>query len=396
MRSTTSRRTVADGDATWMRLALAEARKGLGRTRPNPAVGAVIVRGGRVIARGHHRRAGLPHAEREAMARARGAMRGATLYVTLEPCVHVGRTGPCLEAVVASGIKRVVIGCRDRNPLVDGRGIAGLRRAGIAVTTDCLEAECHALYRAFFCWIGQRRPYVTLKAASSLDGIIGEASGRAGRVRWLTGVPARKAAHALRAQHDAILVGVGTVLSDDPLLTIREGASRVPSQAGPAHLRVVLDSHLRTPPHAKIFGAQAPRPPLIVAAAARAGDAGFARRRRALERRGAKVVTVPADGEGRPRLRDTLRLLARREIQSLLVEGGARIHAAFIRARLVDRAAMFVAPRLVGGGVPVAAGVGSGIERALALSPLRITRIGDDILIEAEVVAGKSRRRGRG
>ena len=211
-------------DQRWMRRALALARRGLGATRPNPMVGAVVVRGGQLLGQGFHRRAGTPHAEINAMAGLGRRAAGATLYVTLEPCCHTGRTAPCTTAVIAAGLARVVVGVRDPNPLVNGRGIAQLRRAGIRVdvATGNVAAACRELNRPFFTWIQQHRPLVTLKVAASLDGFI--ADGRAGRAAapvWITGREARASAHELRSQHDAVLVGAGTVRADNPRLTVR-------------------------------------------------------------------------------------------------------------------------------------------------------------------------------
>ncbi|HEX4406631.1 MAG TPA: bifunctional diaminohydroxyphosphoribosylaminopyrimidine deaminase/5-amino-6-(5-phosphoribosylamino)uracil reductase RibD, partial [Polyangia bacterium] len=236
-------------DDRFMRRALVLAARGRGATRPNPMVGAVVARGGRILAEGFHRRVGGPHAEVNALARlSPGAARGATLYVNLEPCCHTGRTGPCTEAILAAGIARVVVGMRDPNPLVDGRGVARLRRAGVRVDLGCLEAESRALNRAFAIWVRERRPLVTLKAAASLDGFIADGRPRKRRApAWITGPEARLVAHELRAAHDAVLVGSGTVLADDPHLTVRlPGAKEAPT-------RVVLDGRLRTPPKAKVL-----------------------------------------------------------------------------------------------------------------------------------------------
>ncbi|HTA20622.1 MAG TPA: bifunctional diaminohydroxyphosphoribosylaminopyrimidine deaminase/5-amino-6-(5-phosphoribosylamino)uracil reductase RibD, partial [Polyangia bacterium] len=344
-----------------MARALALAARGRGSTRPNPLVGAVIARGGRVLAEGFHRRAGAPHAEVNALARLTpGAARGATLYVNLEPCCHTGRTGPCTEAILAAGIGRVVVGMRDPNPLVDGRGVARLRRAGVRVDVGCLEAESRALNRAFTIWVRARRPLVTLKAAASLDGFIAPAKLARPRKRrapvWITGPEARRVAHELRAAHDAVLVGSGTVLADDPRLTVR-----LP-EAACAPTRVVLDGRLRTPAKAHVL---APGAPTIIFTRRGAPPA----RVRALRAAGAEVVELAA-ARGRLPIAAVLRALAARDIQSVLVEGGAAVHGAFIEAGLVDDVALFVAPRLLGGGVPLAAGLGRALAEGLALGPI--------------------------
>jgi diaminohydroxyphosphoribosylaminopyrimidine deaminase/5-amino-6-(5-phosphoribosylamino)uracil reductase len=375
-------RAFNERDERFMRLALKLAERGRGQTHPNPVVGAVVVKNGRILARGYHHVAGGPHAEIDALAKLTPAQtRGATLYVTLEPCCHTGRTGPCTRAIVAAGITRVVAGCLDPNPLVDGRGVAALERAGVRVEWGCLEGDCHSANRTFFRWVNDGRPWVTMKAAATLDGFIARTESPAGEIEWITGPAARRAAHELRAAHQAILVGVGTVLADNPRLNVR--LSRRTRRAS-APLRVVLDSTLRTPPTAKLLKVGG-RPPLIVAAAARDNrkHAALERRRRALERAGAEVLLVPADRHGRPAILSTLRALARRGVQSLLVEGGSRVHGAFIRARSVDEIALFVAPRIWGAGLPIASAQGG--VRPLVLGPLAVGRVGGDILLRAEV-----------
>jgi len=379
---------MADGgpasDARFMRRALALARRGGLATRPNPKVGAVIVRDGRIIAEGYHRRAGGPHAEVDALARLDGRAPGATVYVTLEPCSHVGRTPPCTKALLAAGVARVVVGVRDPNPLVDGRGVAALRRAGVAVEVGCLEDECRALNRAFFMWIRQRRPLVTLKAAASWDGFIADGLPRARAAPvWLTGPAAREAAHSLRSAHDAILVGAGTVRADDPQLTDRRPGARAQPR------RVVIDGRLGISPSASVLrqpgGSSAGNGglTLVFGVASSASEA----RARALRAAGADVVLLDGDREGRLDVAAVLAELAKRELQSVLVEGGAETHAAFIEAGLVDRVAIFLAPRLLGGGIPIARGGGGrSVADALRLGPPAVRRVGDDLLLEADVV----------
>ena len=354
-------------------LALAE-RGSRGTTRPNPVVGAVIARGERVLAEGFHRRAGLPHAEVNALAGlpARGA-RGATLYVNLEPCCHTGRTGPCTEAILAAGIARVVVGTLDPNPLVDGKGVARLRRAGVRVDVGCLPAECRAANRAFSIWAREGRPLVTLKAAASLDGFIADGRPRKRRApAWLTGPEARRAAHELRAAHDAVLVGSGTVLADDPQLTVRlPGAPRA----------------RRRPCASCSTGgcARRPTPRCWAAPRRRSSSRPGAPPRRGrgarLRAAGAEIVELPA--RGALPVAAVLRALAARDLQSVLVEGGAAVHGAFIAAGLVDGVALFVAPLLLGSGVPIAAGLGRGLGRALALGALTWRRRGPDLLLTA-------------
>jgi diaminohydroxyphosphoribosylaminopyrimidine deaminase/5-amino-6-(5-phosphoribosylamino)uracil reductase len=358
-----------------MRRALALAERGRGSTRPNPVVGAVLVRDGRVVGEGYHVRPGEPHAEVHALAAAGAAARGATLYVSLEPCCHTGRTGPCTEAILAAGPTRVVVGYRDPNPRVDGRGTARLRRAGIRVDVGCLEAECRAANRAFAVWIREGRPLVTLKAAVTLDGFLADRFRRARRAPvWITGEAARREAHVLRAAHDAVLVGAGTVRADDPRLTVRLPGLR----GAPGPLRVVLDGRLRTPATAHLLDGG---PPTLIVTAADGPGRG---RARALEARGAEVLALPGR-DGRVALRRVLGALAEREVQSLLVEGGAEVLGAFVDARLVDRVALFVAPRLLGAGVPMAAGRGVPVAQALRLGPIAARPIDGDLLLTADV-----------
>jgi diaminohydroxyphosphoribosylaminopyrimidine deaminase/5-amino-6-(5-phosphoribosylamino)uracil reductase len=344
-------------DARFMRRALALAERGRGTTQPNPVVGAVIARGGRIAAEGFHRKAGEAHAEVNALANLRGSARGTTFYVTLEPCDHTGRTGPCTAALIAARPARVVVGCRDPNPIVNGRGIARLRRAGIRVDVGCLEAECAAAIRAYTIWVRERRPFVTLKAAATLDGFIAErpttrGAGREPAPVWITGRQARAAAHALRAEHDAILVGAGTVRADNPRLTVRLAGRRSVRQP----LRVVLAGRRALPPRAHVFDRSAP--------------------------------TLQIDGGPRGRVSPAraLALLAARGVHSVLVEGGAAIAGAFVKAGLVDRVALFVAPKLLGGGVSIAAGGARPIARALRLGPISASGIGADLLLTADVV----------
>jgi len=257
-------------DVGFMRRALALAERGRGDTRPNPVVGAVIVRGGRVLAEGYHHRAGEPHGEIDALNHLGGRAPGATIYVNLEPCCHTGRTGPCTSALIAAGVRRVVVGCLDPNPRVDGRGVRRLRRAGVRVDVGCLEDACRETNRGFFVWVRERRPLVTLKVAATLDGFI---AGVGGAPAWITGPDARRAAHGLRAAHDAVLVGAGTVRSDDPRLTVRLPAAR--ARARP--MRVVLDGKLTTPPRARVLRRESGLPPTLVIGARGADPRACAR-----------------------------------------------------------------------------------------------------------------------
>lgn len=315
-----------------------------GRTSPNPIVGCVIVdRHGQVIAEGVHRGPGTKHAERDALDTLGGIAAGATMYVTLEPCTHTGRTPPCAPAVIASRIARIVIGSED--PIVDhGGGMEALRRARIAVDR-ALVAPCDAANRPFFRWAETGRPMITLKAAMTLDGKIATATGKS---KWITGEAARRDAHRLRATHDAILVGVGTVLADNPRLTARVGGARDP-------IRIVLDSNLRTPPNARLLPKRV-GPRTIIAAGDRAPEA----RARRLVNAGAEVWRFKLRADGRIPLDQLMRRLGKAGILSVLVEGGGEVHASFLARRLVDQLVLYVAPTVVGGPAPSWVG-GSGV-----------------------------------
>lgn len=357
-------------DLGHMRAALALARRGIGNTGPNPSVGCVIVRGGRVVGRGATAPGGRPHAETQALEMAGEAARGATAYVTLEPCNHWGHTPPCAEALIAAGVGRVVIGARDPDRRVDGRGIARLRAAGVEVVEGVLQAEAQAVAAGFFSRIRLGRPRLTLKLATTLDGRLAT---RAGESQWITGELARRAAHALRGRHDAVMVGVGTLLADDPKLTCRlPGARRAPL------VRVIADSHLRSRMTASVIATIAEQPTWFLLRA----DADAARKA-ALAALGARLIELPAASTGVDLARG-LQALGDAGINDLLVEGGAQIAAALLRADLVDRLAWFHAPSVMGGdGWPAAQAFG--IERLDAMPRFvrqSILALGDDMLSE--------------
>lgn len=406
---------LADGerrayDEHFMRLARAEAERGRGFTSPNPVVGALIVdeaasgEGGLplVLSRGHHARLGGDHAEVAAL---RGLVqaesaRGKTLYVTLEPCNHIGRTGRCTDAVLAAGLSRVVCGMRDPNLSVAGGGIDRLRAAGVAVTVGVQESECREQNRGFVRAHSEGRPQTLLKAALSLDGRLAPAvSGAAPAPIWLTGPQAREAAHRLRAESDAILVGVGTVLADDPRLSVRlpgrrdDLGSPVGSPAWPQPLRVVLDGRLRTPPTAQLVGAGA----LIFTSEAALQERAFVAD--ALRARGAEVLAIPTTTASQRRpdsdpqidcpldLRAALRLLCERGVLYVLCEGGARLHAALLAANLYDEAALFFAPLFLGdSGVPLLRGLSYADPQSCPwLSELAVQSLGPDLLLRGRL-----------
>jgi diaminohydroxyphosphoribosylaminopyrimidine deaminase / 5-amino-6-(5-phosphoribosylamino)uracil reductase len=373
----------AERDARWMARCLELAAQAPGRISPNPRVGCAIVDGvdgkGALLAEGFHRGPGTAHAEVDALQRLGGQARGATLYCNLEPCSHFGRTPPCAPAVAAAGVTRVVIGALD--PVRGhGGGAALLRRAGIAVETGVLEEECRAANRAFFTWGELGRPYVVLKAAMSLDGKIATASGES---KWISGEAARQLGHRWRAELDAIVVGRATVAADDPQLTIRlppgDATADVPG-GWVDPVRVVVDSHARVSPRARVFAT-----PGTVVACLRDAPA---RRLAALRNVGAEPLPLPADRAGRVSIRALGRALGKRGVTSMLVEGGAELHASFLAARLVDELRLVVAP-LVLGGRKASAGPswigGEGVTRlarAPRFAPLSPPQpVGDDVLL---------------
>ncbi|GEB34590.1 bifunctional diaminohydroxyphosphoribosylaminopyrimidine deaminase/5-amino-6-(5-phosphoribosylamino)uracil reductase RibD [Brevibacillus parabrevis] len=320
-------------DMRFMALALDLARSANGQTSPNPLVGAVLVNNGEVVGMGAHLRAGEPHAEVHALRMAGQKAAGATLYVTLEPCSHHGKTPPCAEAVIAAGIRRAVIATLDPNPLVAGKGAEKLRAAGVEVVVGVHEAEAKKLNEVFFHFIKTRRPFVTIKTASTLDGKIATESGHS---RWITGTRARGEVHELRRQHDAILVGVGTVLADDPLLT-----ARLDGQAhGRQPVRVIWDSQLRTPLGANVIqNADAPTWIFTTKAAAQAKQEAFAEK-------GIRLFVA----DEQIRVDEVLDTLGEWGITSLLVEGGAAVNGAFLQARAIQKVISYVSLKMIGGG----------------------------------------------
>ena len=363
-------------DQRYMQRALDLAARARGLTSPNPMVGALVVRDGAIIGEGFHRAAGEPHAESEALAAAGTRARGSVLYVTLEPCAHQGRTPPCAPAVIAAGVRRVVVATEDPNPLVGGRGLASLRLAGVEVVTGVMAEPAASLNRIFLTAMREGRPHVTIKAAATLDGKIADVHGSS---QWISGGAARVEAHRLRSEADAIVVGVGTVLADDPALTVRLDG---PWPREP--LRVVLDSKARTSTTAKLIASGTPDRAVIAV-----GSEALEERVRALIAAGARVVRCPGP-DGRVSPGDLLTTLFEMEVRGVLVEGGAEVAASFVDAGLVDRVAMFFAPRLLGGAKApsILAGAGRSLDRALALGPLAVRQVGDDVLIEGDVRRG--------
>ena len=356
-------------DEKFMRRALTLARKGEGSVSPNPLVGAVIVREGRIIGEGWHRCCGENHAEINAIRDATETVAGATFYITLEPCSHHGRTPPCAEALIACRPGRVVVGAVDPNPLVSGRGIEALRQSGIETEVGLLEEACRESNRIFFKYIRTGLPYVTLKFAQTLDGRIAAASGHS---RWISSPPSLRFAHRLRAVHDAILVGADTVRMDNPELTCRLVRGRNP-------LRIVVDSGLRLPPDATIFS-DGKR---TVAFTTRRAPV---ENRRLLEKKGVEVLEIGEDPAGRVDLHQLLTVLGKRKISSVLVEGGAAVATAFLKGNLVNRLLIVLAPKIVGGGVNAVGDLGiRRMEDAIGFSFQRFTRCGADLILDARI-----------
>jgi diaminohydroxyphosphoribosylaminopyrimidine deaminase/5-amino-6-(5-phosphoribosylamino)uracil reductase len=344
-------------------------------------VGAVLVRGGKIVGRGWHRRAGEPHAEIEALrdAERRGfATRGATLYVTLEPCCTHGRTPPCTDAIVAAGIKRVVVGAIDSNPAHGGRGLKILRKAGLSMTQGVLAEEAAGLNEAFNQWVVHGTPFVTVKAAMTLDGKIATPSGES---KWITGKASRRHAMKLRAGVDAILVGVNTILADDPSLTVRSARNSGRKTQSSKLRRIVLDTHARTPRASNVIrDASSHLTTIVVGNTAAAGCI-------ATLRRYANVLVAPVQ-KGRIDLRWLLRRLGDEGVTSLLVEGGGEVNAAFLLSRLAHRIAFFYAPRILGGRSAHKAVAGEGISsvvKALRLREVEWRRMGPDLFLAARL-----------
>ena len=355
-----------------MREALRLARRGIGTTHPNPRVGAVILRNGEIVGRGFHARAGEAHAEVRALDEAGKRARGATLVVTLEPCAHQGRTPPCLQPILASGIRRAVVGMRDPNPLVNGRGIKALAASGIEIVEGVRTGECRELNPAYLKFMATGLPWVMLKSMVSLDGRVASERGES---RGLGGAEQQRLCHALRARHDAILVGIGTVLADDPELTVRLARGRSPA-------RVVLDSRLRTPEDSRLVRS-AELAPLFIATVSRDEEPG-----EALASRGATVWRLEPDSSGRVPLRTLFRRLAEEGMLSVLVEGGPTVHTSVLREGLADRVAVGIAP-LILGGVGARAwtrdlGLGS-LDEAIELDSMVTRRVGRDLWIEGSL-----------
>lgn len=359
-------------DEKYMRRALALAKKGSGTVSPNPLVGAVIVEDGRIIGEGYHEKAGSPHAERNALAFCTESPEGATLYVTLEPCCHYGTTPPCTDAIIESGISRVVIGSTDPNPQVSGKGIAILKEHGISVSQGILEKKCLKLNEIFFHFICFGTPFVVMKYAMTMDGKIAT---RTGASRWISGEESRFFVHRMRHRLSGIMVGVGTVLADDPLLTCRIEGGKDP-------VRIICDTNLRTPVDSNIVRTAAETPAII------ATSVGNPNRHSPYIQAGCEVLVVPKSGE-HVDLRVLMEKLGEKKIDSILLEGGSTLHWSALESRIVQKMQCFISPQIFGGIKAKSPVGGLGVEtpnQSYKLTATTIKKLGQDFLMESEVI----------
>ncbi len=356
----------------WMKIAISLAKRGEGKVSPNPMVGAVILREGKLISKGYHRYFGGPHAEVDALKKAGKKARGATLFVNLEPCCHFGKTPPCTQAIIRAGIRKVIVAVKDPNPLNNGKGLEELKKAGIEVEVGICKEEATKLNEFFFKYVQKKVPFVIVKAAASLDGKIATCKGES---KWITSEKSRKLGKKLRNKVDAILVGINTVLKDDPEL--------LPLQTRKRFFRIVLDSELKTPLQSKILENQTSFPTLIFTTE-KAKD----KKVKTIIKKGVEVIRVSSDPTGRVNPSEVLKKLGERQIASLLVEGGGEVIGSFIREKLVDKIYLFLSPRLIGGKQAPTWLEGRGFE-ALSETPkldiIRLRKIEEDILLEGYV-----------
>ncbi len=359
-------------DNHFMREAIRLARKGIGKTRPNPIVGAVIARNGKIISRGYHKKFGGPHAEINAIKDANGSIKGATLYITLEPCCHYGKTPPCVETLIKEKIGRVVVGTPDLNPRVNGKGIKALRSKGIKVDIGILEDECRELNEHYFKFIKSGIPYVTVKYAQTLDGRIATKTGNS---QWISSEALRTYVHRLRAVNDCIMVGVGTVIADDPQLTVRFVKGRNP-------LRIIVDSKLRIPLRSSVLKDDNSHLTTIATT-----SKASARKVTAVKNLGAEVLVVKKDKNGGVNLRDLLRELGKKGIASVMVEGGSDIITSLLKVNLVDKMIILTAPKIMGKGLEAIGDLGvCKVKDAIKFSSFRTMRRGDDLVFVGTIL----------
>ncbi len=369
-----------DQDRHYMQLALELAEKARGRTSPNPMVGAVLVKDGEVVGKGFHVKAGSAHAEVVALTDAGERAKGTTAYVTLEPCCHYGRTGPCTEALLKAGVKKVVVAMKDPNPLVAGQGLAILREAGLEVESGLLEEEAIRLNEVFLKYITTKRPFVVLKAATSLDGKIATANGES---KWITGEAAREYGHRLRDTYDAILMGVTTILADDPSLT-----ARLPEGRGRDPIRIILDSQARTPTGAKVLIQESAAHTIVATT-----EAAPVERRASLLAAGAEVLVIPGAGPGVDLVK-LMEILGEKQITSVLIEGGGKVNGSALTAGIVDKVAWFLAPKIIGGDAapgPVRGAGVAALKDATKLYDVVLEKLGEDTLMTGYTSEGGGR-----
>ena len=354
----------------YMALAMRQAQRAEGRTSPNPLVGALVVKDGEVIARGYHKKVGLPHAEIVALSLAGRRAEGATLYVTLEPCVHFGRTPPCTDMIIKSGIKEVIVGMLDPNPLNNGRGVEVLRKHGIEVRVGFLEDKLRRMNESFIKYISHKIPYVTVKVGQSLDGKIATCRGLS---QWITSDEAREYVHRIREKFDAIMVGVNTVLRDDPKLQ--------PLSSSKTLTKIIVDSNLSIPCQAAVFK----NPPVIIATLP--ATAGQETPNRNILSQKAQILEV-REKEGQVNLRKMMKKLARLQITNILVEGGGTLIGSLFDEGLVDKVMFFISPKVMGGKDAISSVMGKGVthpDKAFRLKDVRLKRIGEDFLVEGYI-----------
>jgi diaminohydroxyphosphoribosylaminopyrimidine deaminase / 5-amino-6-(5-phosphoribosylamino)uracil reductase len=369
----------------FMRKVLKLAEKGRGFTSPNPMVGALIVKNGKIIAAAYHERAGAMHAEAAALKKAGKSAEGASLYVNLEPCSHVGRTPPCTDVIIKSKIRKVFYSIIDPNPLNNGRGIRILKKNNIEARGGILENEARELNKIFIKYITKKIPFVSLKSAESLDGKI---AAKTGDSKWITSEASRSRAHRLRAASDAILVGVNTVIKDDPLLTSRMKRSPV---------KVILDPSLRVPEKSRVFSEKSPSLSIVAVLKKSLDNKKVINKIRRLNKKGVLIMICPAR-RGRLDLKYLMRELADLEVSNLLIEGGGDTASGFLEEGLVDRVFFFIAPKIIGGRDALTPVEGDGVKRvgkAVRLKNMEVERIGEDILIKADIFTSPLRREGR-
>lgn len=367
---------MAKNDREFLDLTIKLARKAMGKTSPNPLVGAVVVKANTIVGMGYHKKCGADHAEVVALKKAGNKAKGATLYVNFEPCNHYGRTPPCANAIIQAGVKRVVVGMKDPNPINNGKGIRKLRAAGIIVSIAANQKKFQTFNKVFCKYITKKLPYVFIKVAQSLDGKI---AGRTGKSRWISGEDSRSYVQKLRRRVDAIMIGVNTLLKDDPLLSLRCGGKM------DAHkpVKVIVDTHLKAGPNLKIFSKSSPTPVIIAAA-----KAAYNKKIIGFKKKKVEILLCPANHQGRVDLRFLMRKLAQKDITSVLVEGGGEIIASCFEKKLADEAIFFIAPKIIGGRETVTSVEGEGIadlNKAIRIIERKYTKLKEDLMVEGYV-----------